>query len=454
MSGEALPMSPNKRKLITKIPLIYKAIFFGYFIFAIFNLLGIADNDYVRTVLQIILVVVVSVFYIRQVWKRDCRWAYIIAYVFRLGLLLFSVYGRRFGMLPFDGSDTEYFYSGVFERRDHISYGNDSLVTLTVWLSYLLGDARLIYQYIMLLIAMAGIRATDRILQLLGINKNIKYIILVITAIFPYFAMSGVIYTREAVVSSGVAISLLLVILYLKETESRSRYVYLFMGIGLLMIVSLFHAAPIALIPGYLIFILLYDFKADRVIISRKSLVLCLSIAILLCAIVFIAFKINPFAFEKLRGISDVKTIARRFMFDSNLEAGSSYAQYVGDSDTWGRLILYTPARLFYGMFAPLPWEWRGIADAITFFLNSLFYMVVYFVAIVDVFRKKYWKNFNKLFFVMLICSSVMVGWGSVAFGTAIRHRDKFFLLFVILMALELRGKDKGLLIENTDSKC
>ena len=85
MSGEALPMSPNKRKLITKIPLIYKAIFFGYFIFAIFNLLGIADNDYVRTVLQIILVVVVSVFYIRQVWKRDCRWAYIIAYVFRLG---------------------------------------------------------------------------------------------------------------------------------------------------------------------------------------------------------------------------------------------------------------------------------------------------------------------------------------------------------------------------------
>ena len=61
----------------------------------------------------------------------------------------------------------------------------------------------------------------------------------------------------------------------------------------------------------------------------------------------------------------------------------------------------------------------------------------------VNVFRRNYWSNFNRLYAFTLTCAAIMVGWGSVAFGTAIRHRDKFFLLFVVLLAIELCGKNK-----------
>ena len=405
------------------------------------------SDSLIGNVIQIIIVTVISFFYVRILLKRECKWAYIIAYAIRIALLLFSVYGRNIGMLPFDGGDTEFFYGAVLQKTDHIEFGIDALVTVTTYVSYVLGDSRFIYQYIMLAISMLGLRLTDRVMRELNICKSVREKCLFIAAVFPSFAMFGIIYSREAIVSTGSMASFLFFILFLKEKTTK-RFIYLLLCFCIDLVVCIFHAAPAAVVAGFILAIMLYDYHSDKVRVGIKSAGCAVAICIILCAI-YIRF---PSAFEKLGNIKDVSSIAGRFMYETNIAAGSSYAQYVGDSDTWGRLFFFTPVRMFYGMFAPFPWEWRGLSDMATFFGNSVFYIVVSVIAIFDVFRKKYWRIFNKWLVLTLMFASAMVGWGSVAFGTAIRHRDKFFLLFVVLMSLELRGKDKDLYIENPDN--
>ena len=427
--------------------MIYVAVIISYILFSICNIIGVANNAYVRNVLQIVLVLSVSAAYFLYIRKRENKSLYIFAYLIRLGLLFFSVYGRQIAYIPFDGKDTEHFYSAVWEGKDHIEYGIDHLVTVTTYISYLLGDARLLYQYMMLLISMLGIRLANITMIKLSIAKKVQNKCILIASAFPTFAIFGVIYSREAIVSTGTIASFLLFLMFL-QSNSRKQWIYLPCSLAVAVIASLFHAAPMAVVLSYVIAILLYDYADDKFKVSKKSIVLT-SITVFLIATIFV---INPNAFEKLSGITDVKSIAGRFMFESNLNAGSSYAQYVGDSDTWGRFIFYTPVRMFYGMFAPLPWEWRGIVDAGTFFLNSLFYIIVSVLALINVFRRNYWSNFNRWLVLTLMIASAMVGWGCVAFGTSIRHRDKFFLLFLIMLSLEMRGKDKELTLENSDN--
>ena len=388
-------------------------------------------------IFQILIVTVFSIIYLYTVRKKDCRWAYVAAYTVRIGMLFFSVFGRNIGLLPFDGEDSEYFYKAVWEKTDHYGYTvmHDKFVGLTICLSYVIGDARLIYQYLLMILSMLGIGLTDGVMIKLGIRRRIRFFSLMLMAFFPSFVCLNVVYLREPIIMIFIIAPIYLFICNLKAANNKIRVVYLILSLVVGIMGCIFHPACISSVFGIMVAELLYDPKDDRFKITKTTIIAAIVFAIVICA----TYRFLPWKFEDFQ----IKDLAERFMFEKNLAAGSSYAQYVGDSATWGRFFFYTPVRMFYAMFAPLPWQWRGLADIGTFFLNSLFYIVVSVFALIDTSRRNYWKNINRWFVFTALIASAVVGWGCTAYGTSIRHRDEFFPIFIILMALEIRGNDK-----------
>jgi hypothetical protein len=107
--------------------------------------------------------------------------------------------------------------------------------------------------------------------------------------------------------------------------------------------------------------------------------------------------------------------------------------------------MIYAPLKIFYFLFSPMPWDIRGLPDAIAFLFDSLFYIVIVPKIFKDLLNLGSNRK-DKLIFRTLLFSFILVtgvhAMGTIASGTAVRHRYKGLSLLIILwMILE---EEKG----------
>jgi len=96
--------------------------------------------------------------------------------------------------------------------------------------------------------------------------------------------------------------------------------------------------------------------------------------------------------------------------------------------------ILYkAPIRSMYFVFAPFPWDVKEIRHLIGMF-DGFFYM--YFVYLIMSNIKNIWKDHSlRIILVILLAYIFVFGFGVGNFGTSIRHRSKFVIIFILLAA-------------------
>ena len=103
---------------------------------------------------------------------------------------------------------------------------------------------------------------------------------------------------------------------------------------------------------------------------------------------------------------------------------------------------------MIYFLLSPMPWDWRGFKDAIAFMICSVPQLIiaVQFVKRV-IFGSRHKYTWEKSIIIALMASAFacafIFGWGCRNAGTAIRHRDKFLSLYVIMLGFlaKLDGK-------------
>ena len=93
-------------------------------------------------------------------------------------------------------------------------------------------------------------------------------------------------------------------------------------------------------------------------------------------------------------------------------------------------------------MFSPVPWNWRSATDIIAFIFSSLFYAYVFFKSIPLLHNSKHSSLTNALFMTALL-TLLLFGWGVSNAGTALRHRDKMVIHYLIMMAISLDNKSQ-----------
>ena len=355
----------------------------------------------------------------------------------RVLLLLFDRYGRAIFELPNAAGDAEMFYWGA------VSYSQYGGSTRTYYpqvmgtLFRYIGTNRLYGQFVSMLFSIVALVYLAYALQELTISESTKYRVYQIACLLPNFAILSMAFIREGLITMFLTFSFYCFVCWV--TRKQERY-YLLAAFWVLP-AALFHSGTIAPLIGYLAIRFIYDNRSGEMHLTTTSVLLGLAL-VLAASFVFLNYG-DAFT-SKFGDIDSIEDIA-----NTNDDAGSSYAQYVGNSSNPLNMIIFTLPRMIYFLFSPFPWQWRGLGDLIAFFFSGLYYLIIIIDAVKCLRRKD--SPHHAIIFAMLVLALVTVfvfGWGVSNTGTAARHRDKLVTLFAMLWALSSDGQAPRLKIK------
>ena len=138
-------------------------------------------------------------------------------------------------------------------------------------------------------------------------------------------------------------------------------------------------------------------------------------------------------------------------MFDllSKKRGGSSYLTNLKITNYFD-MLLFAPIKVLYFWISPVPWEFRGVIDIISFLFDSIAY--IYFISFIYKNRKIKINKVDKVICIIIILgflfSSTMFAFGTFNSGTALRHRNKLLILCVIVYSI-LKNKIINLMDNN-----
>lgn len=353
-----------------------------------------------------------------------------LGYCFRLFLVAFDIYGRNIYSLPNSGADSEMFF------REAILYSDGGLVIgafqqmvgkIFSWI----GVSRLYMQFLLMLLSVAALHLLAAMLRDIGLDTSRQRKTMYILCLMPNFAILSSIFLRESIVAFFAALSLWAFIKWWMSGSDR----WFILAFTAVFCASRFHSGTVAMAIGYIAIRFLYDKRRKAFHTSWKNI---LPTIVLVTVFVYLYINHKSVLFGKMEGIEAIDDIA-----SGNGMGNSTYAAYVGNSNTPLNMLIYTLPRIVFFLFSPFPWHWRGLSDIIAFCFNSTFYLWAIY-STYKYLRSKEPENRN-LLIALLIVALVTVfvfAWGTSNTGTAVRHRDKMVILYGVIWALTV-GKTK-----------
>lgn len=396
----------------------------------------VSGNQFQPDSICLIMISVFSIAYFFEISRSEKCAIYMrelfSGYLLRVFLLLFDIYGRNIYQLPNSGADSSSFfrsaqwYAGVsINARDLGSY---PFVMGSVF-KYI-GVNQLYGQFLMLLCSVVAIHLYLGLLDLMNIDHRSKKKALLIVCLLPNFAILSVLFLREAIVTMFITCSLYF---FMRWFSDKSLFCLLLSFLSC-FIACYFHTGSVGLIVGYFIVLFLYSSYKERFTLSVPNIIISAILAVLMG---YLFFNYSDILFSKLVSVDEISEIANTSEY-----GGSSYARYVGDSSSIRNMVIFTFPRIFYFLFSPFPWQWRGLSDLIAFCFSSLFY---FFAAcsVIGNLRFMNKKSKDKTIAIIIVSISIVFvfAWGVSNTGTAARHRDKLVMLFATLYALGMNAR-------------
>ena len=349
----------------------------------------------------------------------------IVGLIFRVALLLFDIYGRRIYILPNSGADADMFYRLGVETSMGFDNQRGFFIDFLGFIFKSIGISRIYVQFLLMLCSVVSLHMVNRILLECNVNKEVRYRTMMIICLLPNFAILSSIMLRESIITMFISISLYFFVrwVYLKNE------VYFLMALVISLVSMLFHSGVIAIPVAFLISRVIYTKEDGIFAISLGNVIISI---VLLALVVFLLNRYGDVLLGKFRNVDSIDDIAAVGRL-----AGSTYAQYVGNSNSPFNMIIFTLPRLIFFQFSPMPFQWRGISDIIAFLFDSTFYLYVIFKALFSICDRQY-KNKTIVILLLIVALSAMFvfAWGTSNSGTAIRHRNKMIVLYGVLLAL------------------
>lgn len=244
-------------------------------------------------------------------------------------------------------------------------------------------------------------------------------------SLFPYSLYNSMVAYREQMIITFLMLSLLFLLKWINESEVRNQI----LSFAFLLCASVFHAGVILVGIGYGIVFAFYSPMRKRMLFKKSTIKFLIGI---LAAIILIVFA-NPdlFLTKFLGAMNDESAIISKF----NMSTGSSsYLTWI-DATSIFQVIIFSPLKILYFWVSPVPFDWRGIGDVITFCIDSFTYIATWVFLLKNI-RKGTNKSLLLALLIGVFLSSVAFGIGTWNAGTAMRHRNKLFGILMVLAAI------------------
>ena len=405
--------------------------FLGRILSPILEFYSASDQIYEHVALSIIFItVLIFPLIITKEIKADKRIVSIIflSFCIRVLVMFFDLYCRDIFLLPNSGFDSEKFHLYALEFPNIDFMTNPFPFLIGIIYKYIFNH-RLIGQFFNILISTYTLIITYKIFEELRIRYNLRIILMLLLGFLPNFVIISSLLLREPLNTFTLAVSLFYFIKWWKYNKLR----YIFLAIVLSLFSALLHSGAIANTVGYLILFVLFNNSKREFTLNVKTVFLILFLTVGIG--IFFATPSNPIL-AKFKGIDDIESLVGRTA--AYTDGGSAY-DVGGEVNSLGGLIVNTPIRMFYFLASPLPWDWRGAQDIIAFMFSSTVYLYIMWQGIYKLFLKKSKLEDRKIaivIFIFCLLSAAIFAWGTANAGTALRHRDKFIINYIVLLAL------------------
>lgn len=354
-------------------------------------------------------------------------------YCIRVLLLFFDRYGQNIYHLPNSGADSEAFYYSARAMAYGSSIQNSNgFVILFGFIFSIIGSNRLFAQFIVLLFSLVAICVTAYTIDEIDICDEKKTKAISILTLLPNFAILSSIFLRESIVTMMISLSFYFYMHY----YYRRTVINILFSIALIITTMWIHSGAIGIIFGYIISLLISKTSDNENGVTIKNIIIA---GVIGSVVAILYIKFGSILFTKFLGLEQISDIA-----NVHTNGGSSYAEYVGNSESVMNMIVFTIPRIAYFLFSPFPWQWRGASDIIAFFFGGLYYFyVVYLVIKALLSRDGQQKNLVVSIMAIALCATIIFAWGVSNVGTAARHRDKLITIYTVLYALCINAEDK-----------
>lgn len=361
----------------------------------------------------------------------------ITSFFLRLLILLWDVYCRDIFILPNSEGDAEWYHiigeSYAFgTRADAVDYTKYSYYIGQLY--KFIGVQKITAQFINIFLAIWSLILVYKILCKFNVDSHIRKISILVASFLPNLLMITTFFLQESIISFFIISSLYM----FTRWWFGKGVINIVFAILLSIAGAMLHMGGFAIGVGILIMLFLVNNKERVITVTpvRLFMVIVMTFGALLAISTF-----GGDLLGKLGGEISAETIVNKTSVREI--GGGAYVIGIQGLPPAVDLIVNTPIRMFYFVFSPLPWMWRGLGDILAFFGSTVFYICVVYVTI-KAFRSKPIKLLQKdnigsylvVLTVIVLIASIMFGWGSSNSGTVIRHREKFTYICVVMFAI------------------
>jgi len=218
----------------------------------------------------------------------------------------------------------------------------------------------------------------------------------------------------------------------LKFINSR-KYKFLIISFLSLFLLGITHNGLIVAVPFLLLIILLYSVDSEKRKFSVGIKILLMIIFLVLISGAFVLLEARGISSNASKAVLEGDILEYAGSYSSPTNAGrSAYNVYLDTSNPLS-IILTLPIVFLSYMFAPFPWQIRGLLDIYAFFESLLRLILV--ISIWKTLKIK--KGFDKKKYVMVLLLVIIleVIWstGTQNWGTAMRHHLPAYGAIVVL---------------------
>lgn len=355
-----------------------------------------------------------------------------LGFLLRL-FLMFADYYKWFPIIN-SGLDSEGFHQVALANQTSVELASNTNYTYFLTLVYYItGSSRMIAQYLNVLFGVGVMVIVQRCLAMLNISKKTGMTVMLVVVLLPNLIIFSGILLREAWVEFFVSASVLCFLYWFRD----GRVQHIIGVVVCVLCAAWMHSAVIGLLAGYIVAFITYCPRSGRVQFSGGTIISLILLSGML--VVFMGYA-NLFTgkFAKLESQDDLFKITNRIS-----GGGSDYLTWISvESVTQG--LLFSPLKMFYFLFSPLPTEWRGVQDVLGFVIDG----AVYLWLCIMIFGSKCAEGVPRLLkrylIVSLLVTTFIFAYGTTNAGTAFRHRAKLFSLIAVTYVVSVSFKQKN----------
>ena len=348
-------------------------------------------------------------------------------------LRLIALFADYYDWFPVFGSgaDTEVFHRIAMHNIENGNIYVFTNYTIFLTLVYYITDcSRFIAQYLNVLFGIGEMIFVYEALSLLKLSNKTIVLMMRVLAFLPMKICFSAILLREAWVFFFMALA----VYYFVNWYVNEKKLSIFLSLCATLTASWMHAGCIFFAVTPLIALITYSHHTKRIKLSIGRI-----IAGSMVSLVFLVFLFaNMDSFGQKLEEADVETelVGR---YSSKTEAGSKYLQWV-DVNSPIQGVLFSPLKMFYFLFSPIPFDWRGMTDLIGFIFDGM----VYFLLCYNIYQNSRKRKISidkissikKYLLIGFLLLTFVFSFGTSTAGTAMRHRAKYLSVLIVLSSL------------------